>query len=299
MSESMSKNNLALGVLFSILAAAALACMNAAVKELGNSVSMSVVVFFRFVFSFLSILPWIIRDKEFTLRIEQPVHYGLRIVGSLLAVVCLFVAVQTASLVTVLLLWSTAPLFIPLLARIFYRVKTHLLIYIGIVVGFIGVVIVLHPSGDVSAKAGELIALFGGFCSAVSTLEIRILSKKNTSHQILFYYYLVSMVITGIVSLFYWQLPQTGYAWLMLGLVAIFGTAFQSLIILAVVNAPSRLVSPLSFTGVIWAGLLEYFFWAKLPNYYEIVGFCVIILSIIMVVYYGNKYVMPSNTGQK
>ena len=267
--------------------------MNAFVKELGDSTSTTILVFFRFIFSFCCLIPWIIKDKNFSLRVDKPANYAIRIVCALLALTCVFSAVKRTSLTTVLLLSNTAPLFIPVFAAILYKIKTRVSIYLSIIVGFFGVAIVLHPTGTVSISSGEIFAILAGILAAMAMLQVRILSKTSTTIQILFYYYGVSAIATGIAAVFQWNWPDNYYQWMILILVGITGTIYQVCITIAVSSAPARIITPLTFTSVIWGGTIEYFIWNKQPGIFTILGFVIIITSIIFVVYLGNKHIIP------
>lgn len=293
MNITKNRHNLKLGILFALISAASGACMNAFVKELGNSTSTTILIFFRFMFSFCCLIPWIIKDKNFSLRVDKPANYAIRIVCALLALTCVFSAVKRTSLTTVLLLSNTAPLFIPVFAAILYKIKTRVSIYLSIIVGFFGVAIVLHPTGSVSISSGEIFAILAGIMAAMAMLQVRILSKTSTTIQILFYYYGVSAIVTGIAAIFQWNWPDNYYQWIILILVGITGTIYQVCITLAVSSAPARIITPLTFTSVIWGGTIEYLIWNKQPDIYTIAGFLIIITSIIFVVYLGNKHIIP------
>ncbi len=292
MTQNKNRNNLKLGITLAALASISIACMNAFAKELGTSVSTPVLVLFRFLFSFICIIPWVVKDKNFSFKVDKPLHFAIRISSALLAMVCIFTALRRTSLTSVLLLSSTTPLFIPILAAIFFKIKTHTSIYLAIALGFVGVAIVLHPAEDISINSGELLATTAGILAAVALLEVRILSKTNTTLQILFYYYGVSALVTLIASLFQWSWPENYYHWLMILFVGITGTIYQISITIAISNAPSRIVTPLAFSSVIWGGSIEYFIWHQKPSLYAIIGFTIIIISILLVVHFGNKYIV-------
>jgi drug/metabolite transporter (DMT)-like permease len=201
------------------------------------------------------------------------------------------------------LMGSTTPLFIPILAAISLKTKTHFSVWAGIFIGFIGVGIILNSNAEFLQSIGELLALFAGFLAAIAILKLRVLSKNNSPLQLLFYYYGASVLILGIVCAFNWQLPTTIKDWLILIGVGLFGTIFQICATFSIVRAPSRIITPLSFTRVIWASVLNQVFWGISPNLTAVLGFVVVIIGITMVIYFGQRHILanvpPINESRK
>ncbi|MEA1916947.1 MAG: DMT family transporter [Campylobacterota bacterium] len=287
-----SSKNLIVGISLAILASISFALMSASVKIIGSDVSVPILIFFRFIFSFFTILPLVLLSKKFQFKVNKPFHYAVRILTALAALALTFKALTLAPLTSVLLLGSTAPLFIPLISFIFLRTKTHLSVWISIAIGFIGVAIVLNPSINIFSNIGSLLALGAGFLAAIAFLEVRILSKTDSSLQILFYYYAVGSLISGIVCLFYWQWPSSHEQLLLLVAVGLFGTIYQVAVTVAIAKAPARIVTPLAFLSVIWAGVIDKFMWNINPSLNVMIGFFVILIGIIMVLYFGYKHII-------
>lgn len=286
------QKNLVRGILLAILASAMLACMSASVKELKGAIPISSIVFFRFSFSFICIIPWILLSKEFRFKGGLPMHFLIRIFAALFALIFTFKALTTTPLTSVLLLNNTAPLFIPLIALVFMRTKTHISVWLAIAIGFTGIVIVLKPSGLLSSNPGQWLALAAGFLAAIALLELRVLRKKNTALQMLFYYYGACVVICGITSLFNWNWPTTRENWILLGLVGLFGTIYQISITLAITKASARIITPLTFTSVIWGAVIERVLWGTSPAINQIFGFIVVVIGGALVIYFGQKHIV-------
>ncbi|MEM8604200.1 MAG: DMT family transporter [Cyanobacteria bacterium P01_H01_bin.121] len=291
---SQNLQSLPLGIIFALVAAAANASMSASVKALSGELPTTTIVFFRFLFSFSCVLPWVIRDPNFSFKVTNPWRYGVRITAALGAITCTFAAVQIAPLTSVLLLGSTTPLFIPVLAAILLKTKTHISVWTGIGIGFMGVGIVLHPNAAFFQNAGELLALAAGFLAAIAILQLRILSKNHAPLQLLFYYYGVSAIVMGLISSLNWRWPTTPRDWLVLTGVGLFSTIFQVCATFSIVRAPSRIITPLSFTRVVWGGILDYFIWGIAPDITTAIGFSVVVVGIVMVIYFGQRHIMPA-----
>lgn len=282
-----SMNALTLGVLFALVSAIGMAGMNASVKALGDAASLPVIIFFRFAFSFIFVLPLVMRETDW--RVRKPVMYGLRIIAGLVALWLTYAALAYAPLTSVLLLNATSPLFIPILAAIFLGTKTSLSVWLGILIGFIGVVLVLDPGPEMLSNPGDLLALASGLVAAAAILVVRMLIKTDSPNKVMIYYYGVSAIVMLAFALGDWQWPQTERQWMLLFGVGAFGTLYQIMLTYAVTQVASRIVTPLAFTSVIWGALLDLMVWQVVPSGMEFLGFAVVIIGVVIVVMSGRK----------
>ena len=280
-------DNLKLGVLCSLFASLSLALMGMFVKLAGNQLPISMPLFFRFGISFIVLAPFLIRNKNFDFRVSDIKHFIARIVFGFLALFSLFYAIKFIPLVDALLLNNTAALFIPIVAFLITRAKTPKLVWLGIVIGFIGVMFVLNPGKEI-ISIGAIIGLCSGLFAAISIVEIRIISKNNTSSQNLFYYFLVGVIVTGIISIFQWKTPSA-IDCLYLVFVGIFGLGYQWFSTLAFKYAPVRIITVLLFSSLVFGGIIDWLVWSEIPELTLYIGSIMIVVGAIVSVYFGYK----------
>jgi drug/metabolite transporter (DMT)-like permease len=286
--EVARKENIKLGVLYGVLAALSFAIMSVFVKKIGTALPTSMLIFFRFGISFILLLPLVLIDRQFQYRVQKPVSYMVRILTALLALFCIFYAIKFIPLVDALLLNNTAPLFVPIVAWVLTGAKTPAKALIGIILGFIGVAIILQPGKEIFSIA-SLIALISGLLAAIAIVQIRVISKTSTTKQMLFYYFLVSTLVAGILTAIEWKSPANGQTWLMLLGIGLFGTAYQIFVTLSYVRAPVRLMSPLMFLIVIFGGVFDWLLWNHIPNVLTVIGAILIIVGAIITVFFGHR----------
>lgn len=282
--------NIQRGCMFALMAALSYAVMSVLVKIVGQSLPTSLVLFFRFASSLILLLPWLITDSTFTLKMTQPGRYAARILTALVALFLFFYAIKFIPLVDALLLNNTAPLFMPILVLLFTGARTPKKVWWGIMLGYIGIVIVLHPSGEFF-KPTSIIALISGILAAFAILQIRLLAKTTPVKQMLFYYFLVSTIVLGFFAGYQWQTPGSIYLWLLLIGIGIFGTLYQVFSTLSYATAPVRLMSPLTFMTVVFGGLFDWFLWGHVPSLTAGVGFTLVIIGSIITIYFGQELV--------
>jgi drug/metabolite transporter (DMT)-like permease len=282
--------NIKLGVLYGIISSFSFAMMSVFVKLIGKDLPTSTLIFFRFGTSLILIAPWILIDTSFTFKIHQPIRYVVRILAALLALFFIFYAIKFIPLVDALLLNNTAPLFVPIIAFIITGAKTPKKAIWGIVLGFVGVGIILNPGKELFSSA-SLIALASGMLAALAIVQMRLISKTSTTKQMLFYYFLVSTIVSGVVASLQWKTPESLTIWFLLLGIGIFGTLYQLFATLSYVTAPVRLMSPLLFLTVIFGGIFDWIIWKNTPSMLIVAGAVLIILGSIITIYFGNKHI--------
>src|SRR3990167_8989512 len=120
-----TEQSVKLGVIFTIAASFCNAAMGTFVKLLGDGQSTNTIAFARFFCGLVILLPWFLSEKGlFVLKEKMQVLF--RSITTLGAMICIFISLKYLSVVNVMLLSNTFPLFVPILALIFLKVKTPL-----------------------------------------------------------------------------------------------------------------------------------------------------------------------------
>jgi drug/metabolite transporter (DMT)-like permease len=284
----LRQQNIKKGLIFGVMSAFCFALLGIFVKEIGDQIPTSQLVFFRFAISLVILLPWLLTDKEFSFKIHQPLAYVVRIMAALLALFFLFYAIKFIPLIDALLLNNTSPLFVPLIIWLTRGIKTPKKSLIGIILGLIGVGIILKPGNEI-LTIESFIALASGFFSALAIVQLRFISKTSSTKQMLFYYFFISTLISGIVAAMQWQSAITLKIWVLIVGVGILGTLYQVFATLSYVTAPVRLMSSLIFLVIIFAGFFDWIIWGQVPDIQTISGAILIIIGAIITVFFGRK----------
>ena len=155
--------------------------------------------------------------------------------------------------------------------------------WVAIVVGFVGVTIVLQPSGT-GFGLGPLLALVAAFTYALTINISRLMSDTETSHGMLFWFSLFMLAGSGALMPFDWQTPGALDAALFT-LLAVSGTLGQFFMLQAFRYGEVSLLAPLEYSALIWAVLFGYLVWQELPTPTVLAGAAIIILSSLYVVH--------------
>ena len=290
------EQNLTHGIIFGLTSAFFFALMSVFVKILGPEVPVSMLIFFRFSLSLVVLLPFLLRDKNFKFSLipEYPRMYLIRIVCPMIALAIIFYSLPRFEIVNVLLLQNSAPLFVPILAFLIAGVGTPNMVKIGIVIGFIGVAITLNPTTDLLRDLYSLIPLAAGLMIAITVLYIRLIGKVNTPKQILFYYFYITTLISGIWVLFDWKTPDTIDQWLLILAISVSGLIYQVLSTYSYLKAPVRLMSPLVFMQTVFGGVLDWLILNNIPGISTLIGAVLVITGGVITVYFGLHLVQKN-----
>jgi len=279
------QKDLSIAVFFALIASLSFSIMSALVKYASADLPTSVILFSRFfiglVFLFLFIGLTYSRT-HFTLKTNRLWLHLMRGLIGVTSIGLFYLSVQYIPLVNALLLQNTSPLFMPLLVWLSLGVRTSLKLLASIFIGFIGVLLVIKPGYDLF-HWGALFALSSGVCSAIVRLSTRQLSKTENKLTILVYYYLIATIVSGIVSIHHW-VPLNEKQILLLIAISLSSLGFASAFTFAVSKAPARIVSPMTYVSLIFGGILEWYFWGRVPDTLTILGMVVVVISAVFII---------------
>lgn len=235
-----------------------------------STTSTSEMVFFRNFVGVILTLPWMIKNRSESFKVSRPWILILRSVLGIVGIVCVFEAVKHVSLVDVTLLSNTAPLFVPFLSWFFLKKPIDHKGWPALALGFIGIALILVPSkGIINVHA--LYALGNGLTTAATFLVVRLAAKTEKMQTLLFYYYLIGLILFLPINFFYFSVPNVhALIYLVLiGVCAYYGSAFS---FYALQYGNTAQLAPFSYSGVIYAGVIQWGLWGQFPRWINLIG---------------------------
>ncbi|MEJ2077790.1 MAG: DMT family transporter [Acidobacteriota bacterium] len=269
------------GALKVIAAGALFAVMSAGVKVLSASQPSTVIVFGRNGFALLALLPWIGWRGWSAIRTRVLRFHLLRGLAGLTAMYCFFYTIGRLELADAVLLNYTLPLFMPLIAWIWLKEELTRPVIVAVVLGFVGVVFVVKPSGGVIQTAA-FIGLAAGVLGALAQVTIRRLTRSEPVTRVVFYFSLVSTVCSAIP--FPWTTVSIRFTELLiLAGVGFLAALAQILLTAGYASGSAGSVGPFIYSSVVCAGLLDWLFWHHTPDGASVMGTVLICLGGIVV----------------
>ena len=214
------------------------------------------------------------------LKTDKPYLHFFRSLAGLTGNIMFFLAFQRLPVADVTVISQAVPIFSCIFAIIFLNELIGWRRWLAILIGFGGVVIAINPTGTIAVAS--IYALIGTLMWSTTIIFLRLLGTTEHPVKTVFYFMLVSFIITSFFQPFLWKEPSLGVIALFIGLgVSAFLT--QLLMTYALQKAPASIVSPFNYTGIVWAIIFDYLIWNSHPVFSTIVGGFIITVSGIYI----------------
>jgi drug/metabolite transporter (DMT)-like permease len=267
--------NLAFGAALSSLSFFCTAVMSALVKATEELTSTAVVLLFQNLICLLVIVPVTVHRGWASLRTDKIGLHILRAVTGTAAWYALFVAITLMPLTNAILLTFSAPLWMPVIAWVVFRLRASRATWVGAAIGFIGVVFVLQPHHQ-DFNIGAAYALGGAFFLAVALMSVGWLGATEPMPRILFYYFLFSTVLVTPFAVIDWKSFGVRTSVYLIG-IALTLLVGQVLIVFAYRYASAVKVGPFIYTVIVFTALIDWVLWERVPTLFVVVGMALVI----------------------
>lgn len=258
--------------------------MGALVKLLGQHLDSFQIAFFRCLFGFLAILPFVLFEKGHpSLRTTHLWGHLLRAAVGVAAIVAGFYATTRLPLTDSTAISFTAPLFMILTAIFVLGEKVRWRRGLATLAGFAGVVIMVRPDRG-AIEMAALVALLGALLAALSTTQIKRLSATEPASTIVVYFGLFSTILTALPAFLVWRRPSWGEL-VLLALTGGLGAVGQFFQVRAFALGELSAVAPIDYTRLIFAGVIGYIMFAEIPDQYALLGAAIIVGSTLYIAY--------------
>lgn len=259
--------------------------MNAAdtmmVRLLAQDLHSFVIVFFRSLFGLLFIMPWIIKRRALLKTSHLPVHL-LRAGLKLLALAAFFTAIATASLSDVTTIAFTSPIFVTIGAWVILGEKPVTRRVIAVVLGFSGVIVILHPgSGTISVAL--LFALTGAILTAIIHLMLKKMSSYESTETLVAWNLMLTVPLAILPALWFWTTPTLPQ----LALLALQGGAgalTMAMVTRAMALAEASYITQIEFLRLPIVALFAYLFYGEVITLETLMGASIIFASTLLMV---------------
>jgi len=263
--------------------------MNVFAKLLSSNHSVIEIAFYR---NLIASIPFLVAifvfgHREILVLRSKSVLVGIRAAVGTLSLVVTFTAYSLMPMADTTALLFTASLFIPVLGVIFLKESVGPYRWAAVAMGFIGVVIMAHPSGEVNTL-GILVALGAALLHATLQIILRYLGRYESPETISFYFFVVGTFLTALPLPFIAVRPTLAEVPLLLG-VGLSGSAAQWLLSVAFRNARAAIVTVFNYSGIVWATLFGWMIWNEWPLPAVMAGAAIVIASNILMIWRESR----------
>ena len=211
------------------------------------------------------------------LRVRWSLHLMRGAMGVLMMAAFVY-ALRTLPLSTAYTIFFVAPLLITALSVPVLGEKVGPRRWIAIAVGFIGVMVVLRPTGEGVMTLAGLAVLLSALGYSVSAITVRVLARTDSTQAMVVWLLACIAVGAGALALPDWRPVAGTDFWLIVG-VGIAGALGQYTVTEAFRHGEASSIAPLEYTALLWGLILDYSLWHVLPDGVTWVGAAIIVLS--------------------
>ena len=248
----------------------AFACMNALAKGMALQYPIIMVVWARYlsqtvltVLVFNRNLKTIVKTK----RVKIHLFRSALLFG---ATIFIFAGFANLSLAATMAIFQTAPLLVVILSVFFLGEVVGVKRWLGVVVGFVGALIIIQP-GTETFLVASIFPLLSALCYAGYAVSTRHLGTEEDPRTNFFYTGLVGTIVSTIILFPYFQkieLVDIVY----FTLLGTLGGLGHYCLILALRRSEASLLAPFSYFDLIFSACLGMIFFTEYPTQSLILG---------------------------
>jgi len=257
-----------------LLANLCVASMTVAIRVASHELHPFEIAFFRNLFGFVFVLPFLWRAGLGMLRANAPGRLLISSGGHLVAMLGYFLAVAYLPLAELTALAFTKPLFATLGAALVLHEVVRGRRWSAIAIGFLGVMIVLRPGAEAFSPYAGLV-LLSALASAAVVLLVKQMTLRDGSTTIVLYQTLFLTALSLPPALWFWQMPGLE-SLVLVALIGALGTIAWLCFTRAFALADASAVMPYEFLKLPITAALAYLMFAEVPSVWTWLGGAVI-----------------------
>jgi drug/metabolite transporter (DMT)-like permease len=245
--------------------------MDSLVKDLVQRNPPPLLIWLRFLVHMVvaaAIMVAVPRFRPF-IKSKAPKRQILRSALLLCTTSTFFIGLKFLKLADLVILTQAAPLIVVALSVVILGEKVGPRRWLGVAVGFTGVIIILKPG--FGFEWASLFGLASALIYAVYQIMTRSLSGADHTMTTFFYTASVGAVLMAAVAPFFWETPTLADA-LLICLPGIFGGGGHLLLIMAFARSEASLLAPYFYTAILWATVFGWVFFGEVPDVFTFIG---------------------------
>ena len=255
------------------------AVMASLIKSVGQRLPVVEILFFRQLFVVVLISPVIAREFPTIFNSNHRHLHAARVLCSIVAMTTGFTAIVHMPIAEVTTISFARSLFTTILAVIILREVVGIRRWSATAVGFIGVMIVLQPSGE-GIDSYAILAVISAFFVAFIMILTRIISQHDRPATIMSYQSIALTLLLAGPAWYFWVEPT----WFELALMVSLGglmSMVQYTTIQSFKNGEAVALAPMEYSRLLFVSVIGYFVFSEVPTVWTWVGAAIIAASTI------------------
>ena len=271
------------GALWMLASALGFTVMTTLIKFLGSDYSAGLQTFYRQTAGLLILAPLIARDWKAAFYTTRPGILLFRSAAGTLAMIFSFYAYQKMPLADANALSFTRTLWLVPLAAFALKEALGPLRIGAAIVGFLGVLIILHPGSSGMAIGWPALAMLASaFLFALTITGMKVMVRDHTPFTILVYAATLGFVfaIPGAFMGWKWPTPLDLFLLIVMG---VMGTLTQACYIKGMQIGDAAAMAPIDYTRLVFATGAGFLLFGEVPGVWTLAGAAIVVASTLFI----------------
>lgn len=240
-------------------------------RLLGNELHVIQIIFFRFFFSMLLVLPMMFKHGLSLFKTNTPfLHLGRPIIGAGAIGACCY-AVNHMPLSENTTIMFAQPLFFLPMAALLLKEKVDFPRWLATIIGFFGLLVILQPGTETFKLVALVPVIAAVLFASLDLFAKKMVSKGENSLTMIFYFALGTTLVAGLPLLFFWKTPSF-YECFLLVLLGLGANMIQVCIYKAFSATDASGLMPFRYVEFIFSALAGFLFFYEVPSIWILAG---------------------------
>lgn len=256
-------------------------------RMMGERLAPLQIVFFRFLFSMIVVLPFMLPKGTALFKTSVPGQHVVRAIVGALAIVATCYSVNLMPLSENTTIMFAEPLFVLPLAALILKENVDRSRWIATGFGFIGLLIIVQPSSG-TFQIAALFPMTAAFMFAVSNIISKRMVAREHVLTLLFYFGVGTTILAAFTLPFVWQTPT----WREIFFLALLGggaNMIQVCMLRAFAATDASSLMPFRYTELLFSAAIGFLLFSEVPKLWILGGGAFIIASNFYITYREMK----------
>lgn len=273
----MSARHALAGIALGLSAVACFAALDTTSKRISLVVPVMMALWFRYLFQALSTTLLVLPGRG--LSALRTAHLRFQLLRGTLLFICSTLAFFSLKVMPVgefTAIVMVTPLVVTLVAAVWMDERVSLLRWALVIGGFVGVMLIVRPSGTNALGWAVLLPL--GLVMANTGFQILTSKLARAEDPIVTHFYTgwIGALLGSIALPFAWQQVPDWHWWAAMAFMGLMGTVGHYQLILAYQRVPASVLTPYLYAQIAFAMLGGYLVFAHVPDAWALIGIALV-----------------------
>ncbi len=276
------------GILWAILACLLVSLIISIVRHLSGHFHVFQIVMMRNFFALAFLLPFIIKNIDRVVKTKNLKIHFLRGGVGFVGMVLWFYVITLIPLSEAVSITFMVPIITTMAAMFFLKEKVSKKIWLSLLIGFVGVLIIIRP-GFKDLNTAYFLALLTPFIWSISNIITKKMVATEKSETIILYLSFIALILSIPFAAPYLK-PIPIYDLLWFALLGLISNSFYIVNVICYSKVDVSVVQPFDFSRLIFTVIIAYFVFGEKVDFIMLIGAGVILFGSLLIIPRKSKF---------